>query len=71
MVLCPVIVGVVTMVPDGHRFDPRDAKLTCEPGEVAIPCLSANQASRAVSDANEADDGLVTLKPPIKHTNWL
>jgi hypothetical protein len=71
IVLCPVIVGAVTVAPDGHRLDPREVKLTCESGEVATPCLSANQASNAVSDANEAGDGLVTLKSPIKHTNWL
>jgi hypothetical protein len=71
IVLCPVMVGVVTVAPNGHRLDPPDVKLTCEPGEVAIPCLSANQASSAVSDVNEAGDGSVALKSPIKHTSWL
>ena len=57
MVRCPVIVGVTTSSPTGHLFDPREAKVTSEPGAVAIESRSANQARSDTSEDSEALDG--------------
>lgn len=61
MVRCPVIVGVVTVVPAGHLFDPSETNVTSAPGAVETPYLSANQASTLTSDVREAADGWATL----------
>lgn len=57
IVRCPVIVGVVTVEPAGHRFDPRDVNVTSAPAEVLTPCLSASQASRATREESDAPLG--------------
>lgn len=54
IVRCPVMVGVVTLVPAGHLFDPSDTKVTSAPGAVETPYRSASHASSCTSDDRDA-----------------
>lgn len=61
MVRCPVIVGVVTVVPAGCLFEPRDVNVVSAPGAVEMPYRSASHASSHTREDNEARLGWAVL----------
>lgn len=61
MVRCPVTVGVVTLAPWECRLEPREVKVTSEPGVVAMLYRSASQARRETSEERDADVGRAVL----------
>ncbi len=61
MVRCPVMVGVVTEEPDGHRLDPLETNETVAPGAVSMLYLPANQARRSTNEPLAEALGWVAL----------
>lgn len=57
----PVMVGVVTEVPAGHRLEPREMKVTSEPELVETPYRSASQANNKTSELREDCVGWAVL----------
>ena len=69
MARCPAIVGVVTSTPAGHRLEPLEVKVTCDPAAVDTPYLSASHASTFTRDAWAAPVAGARLVSPMTHTN--
>jgi hypothetical protein len=61
MVRCPVMVGVVTLVPLGCLFEPREVKVTSDPGVVDTSYRSASQARTDTRADREAEGGATAL----------
>jgi hypothetical protein len=65
------MVGVVTGVPAGHLFDPREVKDTSAPVAVDTPYRSASHASTWTSDVLAAADDGTVLVSPMRQTSWV
>ena len=66
----PLIVGVVTSVPAGRRFDPREVNVAVAPGDRSRPWRSPRNASIDTIAAIAASDGGARLWSPMKEQSW-